>query len=185
MRIKNRWNKRAKQKTLEEIAGALGFICWQISANGVLEIENQGYITDSNDHRLQIVAEFLAFLLQITDRLTYSQFSSEDRQRFIPALASHMADSFADNKHDLLGEGEHRRDFIDLLNLRATDYAEFDFNAEMHEASFPFLRYFGEQVASTLTEQKWISEYIVDIGGHEAVDNLTKSVKNLLARGWI
>ena len=185
MRIKNRWNKRAKQKTLEEIAGALGFICWQISANGVLEIENQGYITDSNDHRLYIMAEFLAFLLQISDRLTYSQFTPEERQRFIPSLASHMANSFSDNKYDLLGEGEHRREFIDLLNVRATDYAEFEFNVETQEPSFPFLRYLGERVADVLAGQQWVSEYMIDIGGHEAVGSLAASVKNLLARGWV
>ena len=38
MRMKSRWNKKAKPQTLEEIAQALGLICWQIAANGVLEL---------------------------------------------------------------------------------------------------------------------------------------------------
>ena len=64
MRIKSRWNKRAKKQSLEDIAGALGFISWKIATNGVLELENKGYQTVSNAHRLQIVGEFLAFLLK-------------------------------------------------------------------------------------------------------------------------
>ncbi len=87
MRIKSRWNKRAQEQSIEDIAGALGFISWKIATNGVLELENKGYQTDSNAHRLQIIREFLAFLLQVADRLAYEQLDEEERQRFIIALA--------------------------------------------------------------------------------------------------
>ncbi len=177
MRIKSRWNKRAKEQSLEDIAGALGFISWRIATNGVLELENKGYQTDSNAHRLQIVGEFLAFLLQAADRLAYERLEQEERQRFITALALHLAETIADNQRDLFGEGEHKQAFIDLLNERAEEYAELSFHDG--EAGFDFRRYFGEQVAAVMTEKHFVSQQIMDIEGPEAIKTLKKGMQDL------
>lgn len=179
MRVKSHWNKRAKPQSLEEIAGALGFISWQIAAHGVLELENQGFTTHSQNHRLQIIAEFLAFLFQVADRLSYTQMAEIERQRFITALAHYIADIFADNKRDAVGDGEHRHVFIDLLNQRANEYAELSFNED--HAGFDFLRYFGEQVAATLAGERWVSEYIIDVGAPEAIQTLKTGMKGLFS----
>lgn len=177
MHIKSHWNKRAKPQSLEEIAGALGFICWQIATHGVLELENQGFTTHSQSHRLQIIAEFLAFLFQVADRLSYVRMTETDRQRFITALALYLAEVFANNQWDAVGNGEHRRLFIDLLNQRASEYADLSFNDG--DAGFDFLRYFGEQVAATLNDQRWVSEYIVDVGAPAAIQTLKTGMKGL------
>ncbi|MEN8216215.1 MAG: hypothetical protein ABFS56_07525 [Pseudomonadota bacterium] len=177
MRIKSRWNKRAKEQTIEDIAGALGFISWNIATNGVLELENKGYQTESNAHRLQIIGEFLAFLLQVADRLAFVQMENEERQRFISALAKHMVETFADNQRDVLGEGEHRQAFIDLLNQRAEDYAELSFRDG--EAGFDFLRYFGEQIAALMAEKHFVSQQVMDIEGPEAIKTLKKGMQDL------
>jgi len=179
MRVKSRWNKRAKKQSPEEIAGAAAFINWRIATNGVLELENLGYQTQSNAHRLQIVGEFLAFLLQMTDRLAYEQMKDEERQTFITALALKMADIFADNQRDMLGEGEYRKTFIDLLNQRAADYAELSFKEG--EAGFDFLRYFGEQVAAVMTEKHFVSQQVMDIEGPNAMKTLKKGLNDLFS----
>ena len=116
MRIKSRWNKRAKPQNLEDIGGAVGYISWQIAAEGILELENQGYTTESNLHRLEIAKEILAFLLQVADRLTYDQLEQAERQRFITAVAMHIANTYASNKQDFLGQGDFKAEFIDFLN---------------------------------------------------------------------
>lgn len=178
MRIKSRWNKRATPKSLEETAKTIGYICWQIAGNGVLEIENQGYITDSNAHRLELVGEYLAFLLHVTDRLCYSKMPAEDRQLFITTLANYMVNTLIDNKSDLLGEGEYRTDLVNFINQRSSEYAEFDFNFQ--KPGFHFLRHFGEKIAVVLKGERWATEYIMEIGGVEASENLKKSLQNLL-----
>jgi hypothetical protein len=177
MRIKSRWNKRAKKQSLEDIAGALAYISWRIATNGVLELENKGYETTSNNHRLEIIGEFLAFLLQVGDRLAYERMDDEERQRFIIALAMKMADTFAENKRDLLGEGEHRKAFIDLINQEAEDYAELSFSNG--EAGFDFLRYFGERVASVMSDQHFSSQQVMDIEGPEAIKTFKKGMEDL------
>jgi len=178
MRIKTRWNKRAKEQTLEQIATALGIICWKIATNSVLELENKGYHTKSNAHRLQIIKEFLIFLIQIADRLAYEQLSPEERQRLVTALALHLATTFADNQQDILGKGEHKAKFIERLNQRAQDYAELSFNDS--EAGFDFLRYFGEQVAAVMAEKHFVSQQVMAVEGPEAVKFLKKSMHDLL-----
>lgn len=177
MKIKSRWNKRAKLQTIEDIAGALGFIGWTISGNAVLELEKKGYDTTSNNHRLDIIGEFLTFLLQVADRLAYKQMDDEKRQAFIVALAQHMADTFAGNKKDLLGEGEHRQAFIDLINKRAEDYAGLSFNNG--EAGFDFLRYFGEQVEALMKEKHFASQQIMDIEAPDAIRAFKKAMTDL------
>jgi hypothetical protein len=177
MKIKSRWNKRAKPQTIEDIAGALGFISWKIAGNAVLELENKGYETTSNNHRLDIIGEFLTFLLQVADRLAYEQMDDDKRQTFIVALAQHMANTFAENKKDLLGEGEHRQSFIDLINTRAEDYAELSFNNG--EAGFDFLRYFGEQVEALMKEKHFTSQQIMDVEAPDAIRTFKKAMTDL------
>ncbi len=177
MRIKSRWNKRAKKQSIEDIAGALAYISWRIAGNGVLELENKGYETKSNYHRLEIIGEFLAFLLQVGDRLAYERMEDEERQRFITALAMHMADTFAENKRDLLGEGEYRKAFIDLINQQAEDYAELSFSNG--EAGFDFLRYFGERVASVMTDKHFSSQQVMDVEGPDAIKTFKKGMEDL------
>ncbi|MEZ5671697.1 MAG: hypothetical protein R3E08_04640 [Thiotrichaceae bacterium] len=186
MRMKNRWNKKAKPQTLEDIAQALGFICWQITANGVLELENRGFHTATNYHRLQIVGEYLAFLLQVADRLCYEQFDESQRARFILSLARKMADTFADNQSELLQteSAAYRQDFITLLNQRASEYAEF---AWVDDApNFSFLRYFGEKMAAVLPGEKslWISQYFSEHEALEGVIHLKRALKGLLEKGF-
>ncbi|MEK8015443.1 MAG: hypothetical protein VSS75_001160 [Candidatus Parabeggiatoa sp.] len=178
MRIKNRWNKKAKPQSIEEIAGALGFISWTITTNSVLELEHKGYQTNSNAHRLQIIQAFLIFLVQVADRLAYDRMENEERQRFITALALHVANTFADNQRDMLGEGEHRQTFIDALNQQGEDYAELSFRDG--EAGFDFLRYFGEQVAAVMAEKHFVSQQVMDIEGPEAIKTFKQSMQNLL-----
>jgi len=177
MRVNSRWSKQDKKRTLEDIASALSFINWKIATNSVLELENKGYQTDSNAHRLQIIGEFLAFLLQVADRLVYEKLEVEGRQRFITALASRMVDTFVDNQRDALGEGKHHQTFIDLLNQRAEDYAELSFHNG--EAGFDFLRYFGEQVAACMTEKHFVSQQVMDVEGPKAIQTFKKSMADL------
>ncbi len=178
MRIRARWNKHAKQQSLEDIAGAISLICWKIATNGVLELENQGCQTDSNAQRLQIIGEFLAVLLQVTDRLVYESLEGTDRHRFITSLGLQMTDTYADNQQDVLGTGNHRQTFLDLLNQRTEDYSELSFNEG--EAGFDFLRYFGEQVETVVKGQNWVGQQVMDKEGPAAIKTLKSALQGLM-----
>lgn len=186
MRVKARWHQtkregnQSKAKSLDEIAGALAFSCWRIAGNSVVEIENQGYHTESSNDRLNIVAEYLAFLLQVSDRLLYEKLTPEQRQVFIPALALSMAHTFADNKTDIEGVGEHKQAFIDLLNQRGESYAQCSFVDDA--PGFDFLRVFAEQVAVVLDKDNplWVSQFVAEVDAPEVLKTLKQAIKQLL-----
>jgi hypothetical protein len=182
IRLKTQWHNKEKSRSLEEIAQALGFIVWRIAANGLLELENEGFVTYSNAHRLEIMAEFLAFLLHSSDRLAYQDHKLEEdtRRTLITALALHLAGTFAENQQDLFGPGDYQSPFIALINQRGEEYAELNFDGG--EAKVDFLRHFGDKVADILGEKNrhWASQHIIELDGPQALKPLRKALNDML-----
>jgi hypothetical protein len=180
VRVKSKWNLRDRERSLSETGGALAFILWRIAQQGTLNLENEGFQTDTNAQRLDIITEFLAFLLHLVDRMTAEQLTLEQRHEFISSLARHLADTMQENRTDAQGKGEYRQPLIDRLNERANDYAEFTFSD--NEPGYAFRRYFGENVRAVMGERdnKWITDQVMDIEAPEALKPLRKALRDLL-----
>ena len=52
VRIRSRWNAKGKARSLEENAGALAFIEWRIAQATLLNLENEGFQTDTQAQRV-------------------------------------------------------------------------------------------------------------------------------------
>jgi hypothetical protein len=106
----------------------------------------------------------------------------EERQIFITALAKHLADRVQENRTDIQGRGEYRQPLIELLNRRATDYAEFSFTDG--EPGYAFRRYFGENVRAVMGERdnQWITDQVMEIEVPEAMKPLRKAVRDLFSQ---
>jgi len=180
VRVKSKWNLKERERSLSEIGGAMAFILWRIAQQGTLNLENEGFQTDSNAQRLDVITEFLAFLVHIADRMTAANLTREQRQEFIGSLARHLADTMQENRGDAQGAGEYRGALIERLNERAADYAGFSFVD--NEPGFAFRRYFGENVRAVMGEKdnKWITDQVMDIEVPEALKPLGKAVRDLL-----
>ena len=181
MRVKSKWNLKDRERTLAETAAALGFILWRIAQQGVLNLENEGFQTDTNAQRLDVMAEFLAFLLHLVDRKTADRLDPGQRQEFITALALSLADNMQGNRTDAQGKGEYRQPLIRLLNERAADYAEFSMAGDT--PGYAFRRYFGENVRAVMGERdnKWITDQVMDVEVPEALPPLKKALRELFA----
>ena len=182
MRIKTKWNQKERERSLSETASAVAFILWRIGQQGILNLENEGFQTDSQAQRVDIMEEFLAFLLHIVDRMTADDLSMEERQIVITALAKHLANRVQENRTDIQGKGEYRQSLIELLNRRAADYAEFSFTDG--EPGYAFRRYFGENVRAVMGEKdnQWITDQVMDIEVPEAMKPLRKAVSDLFSQ---
>jgi hypothetical protein len=180
VRVKSKWNLKERERSLSEIGGAMAFILWRIAQQGTLNLENEGFQTDSNAQRLDVITEFLAFLVHIADRMTAANLTREQRQEFIGSLARHLADTMQENRGDAQGAGEYRVALIERLNERAADYAGFSFVD--NEPGFAFRRYFGENVRAVMGEKdnKWITDQVMDIEVPEALKPLEKAIRDLL-----
>jgi hypothetical protein len=180
VRIKSRWSKKGKTHSVEEIAGAVAFILWRIATNGVLSMENADFQTDSQEQRLNVIAEFLAFAIHMADRMTIEKFDDEERMTFMSELAQKCAKHMEDNQRDVLGAGEYRQAFIDTLNRRMADYSEFNYS-EADGPSFNMRRFFGQQVTKVMGERnsKWVGDQVIDIEVPEILSHLGKAIPNL------
>jgi hypothetical protein len=180
VRVKSKWNLPDRERSFAETGGALAFILWRIAQQGTLNLENEGFQTDTNAQRLDIITEFLAFLVHIVDRMTAERFTAEQRQDFISSLARHLADTMQDNRTDVQGKGDYRKPLIDRFNERAGDYAEFTFTD--NEPGFALRRYFGEHVRAVMGERdnQWITGQVMSIEVPEALKPLRKALRDLL-----
>lgn len=184
MRIRSRWNVKGKERSLEEVAGAVAFIEWRIAGQALLNLENEGFQTDTQLQRLDVLQEICAFLIHVSDRLVHDTMNDEDRQRFIIALALKIADTWHDNRLDSEGPGkDFRQPFIDHLNVRMADYAAFRF--DNGEPGYAFKRYLGECVTNTMgdKDRKWISDQVMEIEIPEMLKTLEKGLRDLFDTG--
>lgn len=186
IRVKSRWANKDRKHSPQEAAGALAFIAWRIAGNAVLSLENEGFQTDTNVHRLRVMTELLAFLVHITDRMVADGFDPEQRGVFISAYALKIGDYMQENMSDLAGEDkDYKAVFIDVLNERMADYAEFSFDDG--EPGYAFKRYLGEKVTDSMgpKDRKWISDQVMDIEVPDMLKSLRKGVGDLTAEEQI
>lgn len=188
LRIKSRWTEKAKQKLsddlIKENAQALAFIYWRLALEMARNLHGEDYIYDSDEQRIKVIAEYLAMLIQVSDRLAYMRLEDEDRQEFIITLAKRLADHMQDNATDLFGQGDYRSSFIDMLNRRAAEYSEYEFSAEKGP-SYGFMHYFGTQVQRVMGiehhSNKWVIDQIMDVDGPETIEKAIKALEDLFS----
>lgn len=180
VRVRSKWHNKDKSKSIEDIAGALGFVTWRIASSAVNKMYNAGFNYRTNAQQLDVIGEFLAFLIQVADRLAYDRMDDEERQRFITALALHVTHTLADNQTDELGPGDYQGPFLGKLNERLDAYSEFGFVDE--SPSYPFLRYLGSCVDAVMggEDNKWVIEHVMEIEAPVAVKTLRKAMTDLL-----
>jgi len=181
IRVKSKWNKKDKERTPEEIGSALAFNLWRIAGANVLHIENEGFQTDTQHQRLDVIAELLAFFVHIVDRMiSEKDYSEQDRSDLITAVALSLAKTMHDNRRDIETEGDFKEGFIDLLNERMAEYSEFSF--ENTEPGFQLRRRCGDYVTSVMGEKdrKWVTSQIMDIEIPDALKTFKKVARSLL-----
>lgn len=180
MRIKSHWFKN-RQRTPQEIAGALAFVIWRIGDNAIKNTRNANFEIAVGTQYFSFLAEFLVFLIQIADRIAYRQLSAEERQAFTGALANRVAETLAENQSRLAGDSieQHKQLFIGKLNWRAEKYAEFEYGNDGPE--FAFTRYLGFSMREVMDEKDshWVIDQMMSVAAPEAVEMVEKTLREL------
>jgi hypothetical protein len=166
--VKTRWRTQGA-RTLVERAGVIGTNVWKISLEIFKHMEKEGFRFGSDRLVTDVLSEFIAFLVQLADRAVYGKLSEADRAALIGEVAGHLAATMENNQRDLLGPGEYRKPFIDLLNARFGEYAGFEYAGA--EPGYPCLRFFAAKVADAMAsgDNKWVVEQMMDIEAPEMV----------------
>jgi len=130
-----------------------------------------------------VLAEFMAFMVQLADRAVYAKLSEADRAALIGEVVRHLAATMENNQRDLIGPGEYRKFFIDLLNTRFGEYAGFAYSGA--EPGYPCLRFFAAKVSDAMAsgDNKWVVEQMMDIEAPEMVRLVKKLVEQTVEAG--
>jgi len=181
MRIKSQWFKSDREKTPEEVAGAMAFTIWRIADNALKNTRKANFEIAIGPQYFSFLSEFLVFLIQVADRIAYRQLPGEDRFAFTSTLANRVAETLAENQSRLMGESipEHKKNFIDTLNERAGEYADFNYGSDGPE--FAFTRYLAFCMREVMDEKdaEWVIDQMMSIEAPEAVEMVEKTMKNL------
>jgi len=181
IRVKSSWFKGDRKKTPQEIAGALAFTIWRISDNTLKNIRKADFDIAIGEQYFAFLSEFLIFLVQVADRIVYPRLSEQERFEFISALVNRVAEHQAENQSEWLGKPvrEYKDRFVDHLNQRAGEYADFNYTGV--DTSFSFILYLGQCMRDVMDEKDktWVVDQIMAIEVPEAVAMLGKAMTGL------
>ena len=166
--VKTRWRKKGP-RTLAERAGVIGANVWKIAIEIFKHMEKEGFRFGSDRLTTDVIAELIAFQVQLLDRAVYGRLDEAERAALVGEVVRHLAATMENNQKDLFGPGEYRKPFIDLLNARSGEYAGFEYAGA--EPSYPCLRLFAAKVADAMAggDNKWVLEQVMEIEAPEMV----------------
>ena len=178
--IKTRWRNKKAPRTPDERAGVIGANIWKISIETFKHLEKDGFRFGTDRQVTAIITEFIAFLVQLTDRAVHGRSSDAERATLINAVARHLAKTMENNQLDLLGPGDYRAPFIQSLNERFEDYAQFDYVDR--DPGYACVRYFGSKVSDAMasSDNKWVIEHMMEIEAPEMVRCIRKLVDEIV-----
>jgi len=181
IRIKTKWSKEEREVSVEDAVSVLAFNSWKIGMQTLLEIENEDFQIDTQQQRIEVIEEIMAFMIQALDRIVHKTISDEDRGALISMYAKKVADHVQDNARDFSGPGDYRTPFIDKLNKRFEDYSDTKWNEDKHEPAFSMGREFGTKISNVLgpKDKKWALDYIQQVLMPEFYALFKKTVKSV------
>ena len=181
MRIKSNWFKGGRERTPQEISDALAFVVSRIANNALQNTRKAKFEIEVGTQYFDFLAEFLIFLVLSSDRIAYLNLTAEDRLVFTGNLANRVAETYTENRSRLLVENQDycKQSFIDLLNQRAGEYADFGYDE--NGPAYTFYRYLAYCIGQIMTDADsgWIIDQIISFEAPEAVHMVEKTLRGL------
>jgi hypothetical protein len=186
MRIKNRWFRAKSPRGPQDIAGGVAFIAFRIGQNALKNMRKADFDIAPGPQYFSFLAEWLIFLVQIADRIAYEHMEDDDRVQFTTAMANRLGEILEENRDDLLGKaggaevGSFKGRFIGLLNQRADEYANHDYNDDGPD--FGFLRHLAFHLVAIMEDKDkgWVHDQVIAIEAPEAAATIRRGFLGLL-----
>ncbi len=185
VKVRTIWFKKDGERTPEEIASAVATTTWRLADKAVDNLGRENYDIITPGRGFKLIAEFVAFLAHYCDRMAYATLTPERRIAVLQAVSNRLGEVMEENVREVVGKNDprnYKQEFIDFLNKRFEEYAEFDFPNE-EKASFPALRFLSLQIREEMgdNDKTWIMDQIMDIEMPEMMGTVRKSFMGLLS----
>ena len=160
-RIHSGWNQKGKKRQIGQIASALAVSIWKISKKTLLNLENEGFDTDTWSDRIEILKEVSCFQLYVVNN-EVKAYEKEKKINFITDIAKKLNETVNTNEIDLkISEKDRKTKFINLLNERMEEYSELQYT---DEPSYKARIILGNHLMNNMgdIDNNWIRMYVID-----------------------
>ncbi len=186
MRLKTHWFRDATPRPPQQVANALAAVVWRTADVRLKNLRKGRFEVAAGPQYLAVLAEILCFLVVAADRVAYRCHPGPWREAFTVALAIRVGELLQDSFDDLLGPipDGYRKRFVDRLNQRAAQYADFAYGEDGPQ--FAFLRHFGNLLTEAMPDpddRRWALDQAMTVEGPECVDVIEKTMRGLLGVG--
>lgn len=184
IRVKSQWHNRGDgAKSPQQVATVIASLIWRVAEEKVSHMQQEKFQINSKEQGFAMIAEYLAFLIQYTDRFVYGRVDEEYRAALVGAIAKRLAEILEDNQIAFIGqsaEGYQKR-FIAMLNERLGDYATFDY--DNGEPNYPSRRFLGGKILELMPprDHSWTIDQVVEIEIPNALSLIRKGLSGLFS----
>jgi hypothetical protein len=171
LRVKTTWFKKEDERAPEEVATVMASMLWRLADKAIDNLSKANFDIITPARGFKIIGELTCFLVHYMDRLAFDRMDDTQRQALISATGVRLAEVMEQNILDF-NEGERDPDYdyqdgyIELLNKRMRDYAEFaEFSLPDGKPSFPAARFLSLMIREGMekSDQSWIQDQLMDI----------------------
>mgnify|MGYP001157241649 FL=1 len=160
-RIHSGWNQKGKKRQIGQIASALAVSIWKIAKKTLLNLENEGFDTDTWSDRMEILKEVSCFQIYVVSN-EVKVYEKDKKILFITDIAKKLNETVNVNQVDLkIPEKDVKTKFINLLNERIEEYSELEYT---DEPSYKARIILGNHLMKNMGEldNNWIRMYVID-----------------------
>ena len=182
-RLHTKWNQKQRTRSYRDVGSVLAISIWKLSAECLLNLENEGFETTRSEQRLDVISEFSAYLLHMLDRMVHQRLEEDERVQLIHAVAHKLAEMIGTNRSELSGGGDYQQTVLNLINQRGADYADCQFDLKHGGAGFTMRRLLGDAVQKAMgdNQQRWIPDYVIDREAPQAYTRFRTTAEKMLS----
>lgn len=182
IRVKTVWFKKAEgPRDSDQTASVIAAVIWKIADRTVTNLSKADYDIITPQRGFTIIAEMIAFLIHLSDRLIFGRTDDPRRSDLIQSMGNRLAEIMEKNIHDVVGDDgfDYQTNFLDMLNRRSENYSDFDFPAD--QPNFQVRRYLATHIRDIMEERdkSWVMDQIMEIEVPLALETLKKTIDGL------
>jgi hypothetical protein len=180
IRVKTNWFREGDDpRGPQEQASAFAITLWKLADKAVINLSNADYDIITPQRGFTLLAELIAYMVQLIDRMVHGRIDDEERAELIGALGVKMAEILESNIHDVMNDPNHPyiEAILGKFNQRWNDYASFDFDPEA--PNFQVKRYLANCIREVMEtrDQSWIADQIIEIEAPAFIGPIKKQVE--------
>lgn len=165
IRVKSKWHNRDAPKSPYQVATVIASLIFRVAEEKVTHMQQKDFEITSSAQGFAMIAEYIAFLVQYTDRFVHAHVEDEYRSELINIMAKRLAEILEDNQIAHMGPStdNYQKSFINLLVERMADYATFEY--ENGEPNYPCRRFLGSKILDQMPKRdhSWTIDQVVEI----------------------